>query len=106
MINKQEFAKIRKEIGNFDKKREELIQLSREIINLSKRVIYSLHRNDMKAASNYVKNIDNKRGIKTKNIVLFFTKKLSRSFRVNLGCNKLRKLVHIGGIAFFIPIIR
>ena len=63
MINKQDFAKIRKEIESFDKKREELIQLSREIINLSKRVIYSLHRNDMKAATAYVKNINNKKSL-------------------------------------------
>ena len=41
MINKQDFVKIRKEIEDFDKNREEVIQLSRKIINLSKRVIYS-----------------------------------------------------------------
>ena len=61
MLNKQEFAKIRKEIDDFDRKRENVIQLSREIINISKRVIYSLHRDDIKAAANYVKEINKKK---------------------------------------------
>lgn len=67
MINKQEFAKIRKEIENLDKKREALIQLSREIINISKRIIYSLHRGDVKAAANYTREINKKKSLLDKN---------------------------------------
>jgi len=73
MINKKEFAKIRHEIENFDKKREEIIQLSREIINLSKRVIYSLHRNDVKAASAYVKHISKKKSLLDKTNIFLDT---------------------------------
>ena len=42
---------------DFDAKRESIIQQSREIINLSKKIIYALHRNDMGSASKYVKEI-------------------------------------------------
>jgi len=61
MLNKKEFAKIRKEIENSDKVREEIIQLSRDIINISKRVIYSAHRGDLAEAFKYVKEIKNKK---------------------------------------------
>ena len=61
MLNKKEFEKIRREIAAFDMKREQVIQLSREIINLSKRIIYALHRNDAKTASLLVKDIENKK---------------------------------------------
>lgn len=57
MLNKQEFSKIRKEIEEFDNKREAIIQLSRNIINISKRIIYGLHRGDIKTATKYVKEI-------------------------------------------------
>ena len=61
MLDKKEFEKIRKEIEEFDIKRESVIQQSREIINLSKRIIYALHRNDIKSASSYVKEIEDKK---------------------------------------------
>ncbi|MCH8004382.1 MAG: hypothetical protein IH934_07185 [Nanoarchaeota archaeon] len=61
MLDKKEFGKIRKEIADFDIKRESLIQQSREIINLSKRIIYALHRNDMKSAGSYVSEIEKKK---------------------------------------------
>ncbi|MBW2976868.1 hypothetical protein KY347_05470 [Candidatus Woesearchaeota archaeon] len=61
MLNKKEFKKIRKEIEDSDAKRELVIQRSREIISLSKRIIYALHRGDAKAASLYVKEIEKKK---------------------------------------------
>ena len=61
MIDKKEFEKIRKEMEEFDIKRESVIQQSREIINLSKRIIYALHRNDIKSASSYIKEIEDKK---------------------------------------------
>ena len=53
--------KIRKEIVDFDIKRELIIQKSREVINISKRIIYALHRGDIKSASLYVKEIEKKK---------------------------------------------
>lgn len=61
MINKKEFEKIRKEIAGFEVKRESIIQKSREIITLSKRIIYALHRDDVKSASSYVTEIEKKK---------------------------------------------
>ena len=57
MLDKKEFVNIRKEMEEVEKKRELLIQKSREIIKLSKLIIYSLHRNDLKSASNTVEQI-------------------------------------------------
>ena len=58
MLDKKDFGKIRKEMEEFDSKREQIIQKSRHIISLSKRIIYALHRNDMKDASSYLKEIE------------------------------------------------
>jgi len=46
MLNKKEFDSIRKDLKSFDEKREEVIQLSRTIIQLSKQIIYALHRDE------------------------------------------------------------
>lgn len=61
MLDKKEFVKIRKEIADFDIKRESLIQQSREVINISKKIIYALHRNDIKSASEYARDIEKKK---------------------------------------------
>ena len=50
MLNKKEFRNIRKTLENNEKYREILIQDSRKTIQLSKKIIYSLHRNDLKTA--------------------------------------------------------
>jgi len=61
MLDKKEFGKIRKEIADFDIKRESLIQKSREVINISKKIIYALHRGDIKSAFKYVQDIEKKK---------------------------------------------
>jgi len=90
MLNKQEFAKIRQEIENFDKKREELIQLSRNIINLSKRVIYSLHRNDLKDASSYVKQINDKKSLLDK-----------KNINLDTSMNKVAYQEYVEALTFY-----
>ena len=57
MLNKSEFKKLRDEMHKLDVKREKIIQLSRNIINLSKQVIYAVQRNEMKDAASSVKEI-------------------------------------------------
>ena len=70
MINKSEFSKIREEMHKADLKREEVIQLSREIISVSKQVIYAAQRNDLKEAEPAIKNIKNKiRKLKNVNMI-------------------------------------
>jgi len=61
MLDKKEFGKIRKEMADSDIKRESTIQQSREVIQLSKKIIYALHRNDIKSASSYLKDIEKKK---------------------------------------------
>ena len=61
MLDKKDFGRIRKEIEDSDIKRESLIQTSREVINISKKIIYALHRNDVKDASSYLKEIEKKK---------------------------------------------
>ncbi len=60
MLDKRSFAQIRKSFEAFEKRREESIQKSRIIIQLSKKIIYSLHRNDMKGATDGIKEIKSK----------------------------------------------
>ena len=59
MLNKSEFDRIRREMHRTDLKREGVIQLSREIITISKQVIYAAQRNDLKTAASAIKNIKN-----------------------------------------------
>lgn len=52
-----------------DLKREELIQTSREVINLSKQIIYAAQRNDLKNAASAIKKIkDNVKKLRKINI--------------------------------------
>jgi|SRR3989338_6414125 len=69
MLNKTEFEKIRQELAKTEQRRESVIQLSREIINLSKRIIYALHRDDAKDADLLVKSIEAKKILLLKNNV-------------------------------------
>ena len=57
MLNKKEFKKLRDEMHAFDIKREQIIQASREIISLSKQIIYATQRGDMKDAASAIKKI-------------------------------------------------
>ena len=61
MLDKKEFERIRKEMDAFEAKRESIIQKSRDIISASKKIIYALHRNDIKSAEQYVKEIKKKK---------------------------------------------
>jgi len=57
MIDKKDFIKIRKEMKDNDNKRESLIRDSRDILKLSKQIIYSIHRGDLKKAESLSKKI-------------------------------------------------
>lgn len=60
MLNKSEFGKIKQEMHNLDLKREAIIQTSREVITLSKQIIYAAQRNDLKEAEDLIKKIKEK----------------------------------------------
>ena len=56
-IDKKDFSAIRVELKKSEEKRESLIQESRNIIRLSKHIIYAIHRDDLKKAESLSKKI-------------------------------------------------
>ena len=58
MLNKNDFSEMRKEFNSNDNNRELVIKKSRDILKLSKQVIYSVHRDELVEAGKLVKNIE------------------------------------------------
>ncbi len=52
------FSKLRKEIQDYDSDREKLIKKSRDVLKLSKQVIYAVHRDEITSAAKLVKQIE------------------------------------------------
>jgi predicted translin family RNA/ssDNA-binding protein len=52
-----DIEKIKQKIDAYDEQREELVKLSRDIIRLSKKIIYALHRDDAVSADKELTNI-------------------------------------------------
>jgi translin len=50
MINRKDFKKIREKLAKYDYNRENLIKKSRDVLKLSKQLIYTIHRKDLKEA--------------------------------------------------------
>ena len=57
ILNQKEFKEIAKHLEQFEEKREQQIAKSREVIKLSKQIIYAVHRNDVKDAEAHVLKI-------------------------------------------------
>lgn len=57
MLDKKDLESIRKRIDLYDKERDSVIRASRDVLKLSKKVIYALHRKDMKSAAAAVKQM-------------------------------------------------
>ena len=57
VINKKDFENIRKSLAKYDGDREELIKKARDVLKLSKQLIYSVHRKDAKEADKLVSDI-------------------------------------------------
>lgn len=58
MLDRKEFRDIAKELTEQDKQREVLIKKARDVLKLSKQLIYSLHRNNVKEANNLFKHVN------------------------------------------------
>lgn len=52
MIDKKDFKTLVKDFESLDEQRELLIKKSRDVLKLSKQLIYALHRDDVKTAKN------------------------------------------------------
>ena len=57
MLDKKDLENIKKEIEKYNLQRDFLIKTSREVIKLSKKVIFSVHRDDMKSAEKSTKDM-------------------------------------------------
>jgi predicted translin family RNA/ssDNA-binding protein len=91
---KKEFSVIRKTIGNYDAKREELIKKSRELLKISKQIIYSIHRENITEAK---KNIVIAKKIKKElEKIILFNKKLSYEGSYSDGCQE-----YVEGLCYF-----
>ena len=55
MLNKKDFEDMRKEYHQNDGLRENLIKKSRDLLKISKQIIYAVHKNDMQKCVNYSK---------------------------------------------------
>ena len=58
MINEKELSKLRKEICDYDSQREKLIKKSRDVLKLSKQVIYAVHRDEISVAEGLIKEME------------------------------------------------
>ncbi len=58
MIN---FTKLQNELKEYDEQRELLIKKSRDVLKLSKLIIYAVHRDEMEQASKLIKEIEQER---------------------------------------------
>lgn len=57
MINKRDFERLRRDMKNIDDRRERVIKKSREIVKLSKLIIYSCQRGDLRNAERNLSEI-------------------------------------------------
>lgn len=57
MIDKQDFKKIREKLSRYDNNREELIKKARDVLKLSKQLIYTIHRKDLNEAAKLVSDL-------------------------------------------------
>ncbi|MBD3354879.1 hypothetical protein GF361_02750 [Candidatus Woesearchaeota archaeon] len=61
LISKKDFDEMKKEFDDYDNNRETVIKKSRDILKLSKQIIYAVHRDDLKEAERLVKKIEEKK---------------------------------------------
>ena len=57
MLDRKDLANIRKNLEALDSLREELIKKSRQVLKLSKRIVYAIHRKDLDSAASKIKDI-------------------------------------------------
>jgi predicted translin family RNA/ssDNA-binding protein len=58
MLNKTDFKNMQKELAAYDSQRELLIKKSRDVLKLSKQVIYAVHRGELGQAASLIKSIE------------------------------------------------
>ena len=57
LLDSSDMAAMRQETQDYDEKRELLIKKSRDVLKLSKQIIYAVHRDELKTAEDLIKQI-------------------------------------------------
>ena len=57
MLDKNDLKEMREDFDTFDNHREDVIKRSRDVLKLSKQIIYAVHRDELKEAAALVKKI-------------------------------------------------
>lgn len=85
MINKQDLKKIRESLAKYDADREILIKKSRDVLKLSKQLIYTTHRKDTKEADRLLTEVKKEKQsldkIASKNKKLFYEGSYSQAMQ-------------------------
>ena len=92
MVNPAYFKKIKEEIESYDSKRDELIRDSNKIVQLSKKAIYSVHRNEIKEAERVVKEM--------KGIIEKIKKEISRNPKLDIGSFKIAVQEYVEALCY------
>jgi predicted translin family RNA/ssDNA-binding protein len=58
MLNQTDFKNMQKELADYDSQRELLIKKSRDVLKLSKQIIYAVHRGELSQAQSLIKEIE------------------------------------------------
>jgi len=61
MLDRREYASIRRDLDALSRGKIEVMKQSREVVKASKELIYSIHRGDMKAAKAFLQKIRSER---------------------------------------------
>jgi predicted translin family RNA/ssDNA-binding protein len=88
-----DFEQMRKELELYDDKREQLIKAGRDIIKLSKQIIYSIHRNELKIAEQNIKTI--------KEQIRVLSDKVKKDPKLDIGSFKQAVQEYVEAVAYY-----
>ena len=92
MINKEYFKKLKKDVEDFDDKREDLITLTRKIVRLSKEIIYLVHRKDFSNAEKKAHEIES--------LMKAAKKEVGKNPQLDIGAYKVAVQEYVEAISY------
>lgn len=93
IIDSKYFSKIKEEIESYDGKREEIVKDSNKIVKLSKTVIYSVHRNNIKEAQTVLDEMIT--------LINKLNKEISKNPKLDVGAYKVAVQEYVEAICYF-----
>jgi translin len=92
-INPEDFNKLKQEIENYDEKRDEVIRESNQVVKLSKKVIYSVHRKEFEEAQKSIEDM--------KSSLLKVQKEIDKNPKLDVGAFKVAVQEYVEAICYF-----